>query len=73
MADYLRGDTVTWTGNDGQPVTGRIEEVEPGTMTRTADGLEITREGSEADPALYIHVGDAGHVVRLASEVRRVE
>ena len=64
---------IVWTGGDGQEVRGRVQAVERGTMTRTVDGLEVTREGSESDPALYIDVADGRHSVRLGSEVRRTE
>ena len=73
MTDFVQGDEVIWTGGDGQEVRGRVQAVERGTMTRTVDGLEVTREGSEADPALYIDVDDGRHSVRLGSEVRRTE
>ena len=73
MTDFVQGDEVVWTGGDGQEVRGRVQAVERGTMTRTVDGLEVTREGSESDPALYIDVDDGRHSVRLGSEVRRTE
>ena len=73
MTDFVQGDEVVWTGGDGQEVRGRVQAVERGTMTRTVDGLEVTREGSESDPALYIDVADGRHSVRLGSEVRRTE
>ena len=73
MTDFVQGDEVIWTGGDGQEVRGRVQAVERGTMTRTVDGLDVTREGSESDPALYIDVDDGRHSVRLGSEVRRAE
>ena len=71
MSDFLQGDTVVWTGGDGREVRGRVQAVETGTMTRTVDGIEVVREGSDADPALYIDVDEGRHAVKLGSEVRR--
>ena len=73
MSDFLRGDTVVWTGGDGQEVRGRVQAVETGTMARTVDGIEVVREGSDADPALYIDVDGGRHAVKLGSEVRRTD
>tara|TARA_R110002124_G_scaffold132430_5_gene294954 strand:- start:231 stop:434 length:204 start_codon:yes stop_codon:yes gene_type:complete len=53
MANYTVGDTVKWNWGNGTG-TGTVETIYEKKITRTLQGSEVTRNGSEDDPALYI-------------------
>ena len=67
---YKEGDEVTWSWGNGQG-RGTIQSVFTEKTTRTIDGSEVTRNGSQDDPAYYIRVDDANNVLKLHSEVQK--
>ena len=64
------GTEVTWAWGNGS-ATGKVIEVHRAKVTRTLAGSEITRNGSEDDPALLIEQEDGPRVLKLSSEVDR--
>lgn len=50
---------------------GTVDEVHHDDITRTTKGEEITRHGSQDDPAYVIRQDDGTVVLKLASEVER--
>ena len=64
------GDTVRWAWGQGH-ATGTVTATYARKVTRTLKGAEVTRNGSEDDPALAIEQQDGGIVLKLASEVER--
>lgn len=70
MADLSKGDKVEWDWGNGT-ATGKVKKITPEKITRTLKGSEITRNGSDGDPALLIEQADGDEVLKLMSEVRR--
>lgn len=68
MADYNVGDKVKWNWGNGTG-TGKVEKRYTQKITRKLQGSEVTRNGSDDDPALYIEQEDGDGVLKLASEV----
>lgn len=67
---YYEGDSVKWkwgTGYGHGTIKSRFTEK----ITRTIDGSEVTRNGSEDDPAYYITVEEGNNVVKLGSEIEK--
>lgn len=65
---YQEGDSVKWMWGSGYghgAVQSRFEKK----VTRTIDGSEVTRNGSQDDPAYYIDVPDGNNVLKLGSEL----
>jgi hypothetical protein len=69
MAQYSKGDMVEWDWGNGT-AEGKVEKTYTQKITRTLQGSEVTRNGSDDDPALYIEQDDGSGVLKLASEVR---
>jgi len=65
-----KGSPVSWSWGSGT-AEGVVAEVHHETVRRTLSGSEITRHGSEDDPALLIEQEDGGQVLKLRSEVER--
>ncbi|CUH39696.1 hypothetical protein JSE7799_02424 [Jannaschia seosinensis] len=70
MATYSEGDKVSWSWGNGT-ATGKVQKVYSSKITRKIDGSEITRNGSDDDPALYIEQEDGSGVLKLSSEVHK--
>ncbi len=70
MASYNQGDTVEWDWGNGT-AQGKVEKTYTERVTRKLKGSEVTRNGSEEDPALYIEQDDGDGVLKLSSEVRK--
>ena len=70
MARYGEGDKVKWSWGDGT-AEGTVGKVYTKKVTRTLGGSEITRNGSDDDPALFIEQEDGDGVLKLASEVKK--
>lgn len=66
---YRTGQYVEWDWGNGT-ATGQIDERFERDVTRTIDGSEITRKGSDDDPAYLIKQEDGGKVLKLGSELR---
>lgn len=66
-----RGSKVTWKWGRSW-AEGTVSEVHHESVTRTTKGEEVTRNGSDEDPAYVIEQEDGSVVLKLASEVQRV-
>ncbi|MBV7380100.1 DUF2945 domain-containing protein [Maritimibacter dapengensis] len=64
------GDKVEWDWGNGT-ACGTVRSTYTKKITRKLKGSELTREGSDDNPALYIEQDDGDGVLKLASEVRR--
>ena len=62
------GSTVRWKWS-GSTASGRVIEIHRSRVTRTLSGSEITRNGSDEDPAYLIEQDDGARVLKLRSEV----
>lgn len=67
---YNQGDTVEWDWGNGTG-TGEVQKTYTQKITRKIEGTEVTRNGSDDDPALLIKQDDCDEVLKLASEVRK--
>ena len=67
---YASGDKVEWDWGNGT-AEGKVTDTHTQKITRTIKGSEVTRDGSEDDPALEIEQEDGTKVLKLASEVRK--
>ncbi len=71
MADsYKVGDRVKWKWGDGYG-DGKIAERFKTRVTRSIDGSEVTRDGSEDNPAYLIEQDDGDRVLKSHSELRK--
>lgn len=70
MATYYEGDKVEWDWGNGTG-TGKVTKIYTRKVTRTLKGNEVTRKGSDDDPALFIEQEDGDEVLKLSSEVRK--
>ncbi|PVA05327.1 DUF2945 domain-containing protein [Thalassorhabdomicrobium marinisediminis] len=66
------GTRVKWDWGKGT-ATGKVAETHARKITRTINGCEITRNGSDDDPALVIKQDDGQTVLKLKSEVERAD
>ncbi|WP_151526480.1 DUF2945 domain-containing protein [Serinicoccus kebangsaanensis] len=66
------GTTVRWAWGDSR-AEGTVTEVHHERVTRTTQGQQITRNGSDDDPAYVIEQEDGTTVLKLRSEVERAE
>lgn len=62
------GDPVKWAWGTGYG-HGTVQSVFTKKVTRKINGSEVTRNGSEEDPACYVNVDDGNNVLKLASEL----
>ena len=67
---YQTNSYVKWKWGNGYG-KGQIEERFEREVTRTIDGSEITRDGSEDDPAYLIKQEDGDKVLKLGSELEK--
>ncbi|MEM8738776.1 MAG: DUF2945 domain-containing protein [Planctomycetota bacterium] len=69
---FKEGDAVKWKWGDSY-AHGKIKSIFPEKTTRKIGGSEVTRHGSQDDPALYIEntKDDSNNVLKLASEVEK--
>ena len=65
------GTQVQWSWS-GSTASGTVVEIHRERVTRTLGGSEITRNGSDDDPAYVIEQDDGARVLKLRSEVERV-
>ena len=66
------GSKVRWKWGSSW-AEGTISEVHHDSVTRTTQGEEVTRNGSDDDPAYVITQDDDTVVLKLASEVQRAD
>lgn len=65
-----KGTTVKWKWGSSW-ATGTVVEVHHDKVTRTSKGEEVTRNGSDDDPAYVLEQEDGTTVLKLNSEVER--
>lgn len=65
---YKKGAKVEWNWGNGK-ACGTVKEVHTEKISKTIKGSEITRNGSEDNPAYYIEQADGDHVLKLESEL----
>lgn len=65
-----KGTEVTWKWGSSS-ASGKVTEVHHDKVTRTTKGSEITRNGSDDDPAYVIEQEDGTTVLKLRSEVEQ--
>ena len=70
MAGLKEGDAVKWKYGNGYG-RGTVQSTFTEKTTRTIDGNEVVRDGSQDDPAVYVKVDDGNNVLKLASELER--
>lgn len=66
------GSKVKWKWGSSW-AEGTVSEVHHDSVTRTTQGQEVTRNGSDDDPAYVIRQDDDTVVLKLASEVQRAD
>ncbi len=67
---HRTGTEVSWTWGQGS-ASGTITEVHAEKVTRTEKGSEITRNGSDDNPAYVIEQSDGTELLKLDSEVEK--
>lgn len=70
MANFKVGDKVEWDWGNGT-AQGKVDKTYTRKVTRKISGTEVTRNGSDDDPAVYIKQSDGGGVLKLSSELRK--
>ena len=69
MAQYDKGGKVEWDWGNGTG-EGTVQKTYTRKITRSIKGTDVTRDGSDDDPALFIKQEDCDEVLKLSSEVR---
>ena len=67
-----KGTTVKWKWGNGY-ANGTVKETFSESVTRNIKNSEVTRNGSKEDKALLIAQKDGDQVLKLQSEVERVD
>lgn len=67
---YSEGTKVKWKWGTGYG-HGQVQSSFTKKVTRKIAGEEITRHGSQDNPAYYIHVDDGNNVLKLHSELEK--
>jgi hypothetical protein len=62
------GSEVSWRWG-GSTASGKVTEIHREKVSRTSKGSEITRNGSDDDPAYVIEQEDGTTVLKLRSEL----
>jgi hypothetical protein len=65
-----KGTEVTWKWGSST-ASGKVTEIHRSKVTRTSKGSEITRDGSDDNPAYVIEQEDGTTVLKLRSEVEQ--
>ena len=65
-----KGTEVSWKWGSST-ASGKVTEIHREKVTRTSKGSEITRNGTDEDPAYVIEQEDGARVLKLRSEVER--
>ncbi|MEM7697403.1 MAG: DUF2945 domain-containing protein [Verrucomicrobiota bacterium] len=66
------GTKVQWNWGDGT-ASGKVTEIHREKVTIDSDGTEVTRDGSDDNPAYVIEQDDGTIVLKLQSEVERAD
>lgn len=64
------GTKVTWQWGQSR-AEGKVAEIFHDTVTRSLQGSQITRHGTQDNPAYLIEQDDGSQVLKLSSEVDR--
>lgn len=64
------GTEVSWSWGNGN-ATGKVTEIHRSKVSRKLGGSQITRNGSDDDPAYLIEQEDGAQVLKLRSEIDR--
>ena len=64
------GSQVSWSWGSST-ATGKVTEIHREKVTRSSKGSDITRNGSDDDPAYVIEQDDGTTVLKLRSEVEQ--
>jgi len=67
---YSTNTKVAWDWGNGT-AEGKVRRVFREKVTRKIDGSEITRNGSDDDPAYLLEQDDGSEVLKLHSELRK--
>lgn len=67
---YSEGDDVRWKWGSGYG-HGTVQSVFTEKTMRKIDGSDVTRNGSQDNPAYYIRVDDGNNVLKLHSEIEK--
>jgi len=67
-----KGTKVKWKWGQGH-ATGKVENTYSKSITKMIKGTEVTRNGSDDDKALLIVQEEGGEVLKLESEVDKVD
>lgn len=67
---HRKGTEVSWSWGQGN-ASGTITEVHTEKVTRTEKGSEITRNGTDDNPAYVIEQEDGTELLKLDSEVEK--
>jgi hypothetical protein len=70
MAKLSKGDTVTWSWGSGT-AAHEVKSIFHEKTVRTIKRSEVTRNGTQDDPAICIQQDDGDTVLKLASEVSK--
>lgn len=66
------GTTVTWKWGRGKG-TGTVKDTFDHEVTTTIKGTKVTRKGKPGNKALFIQQENGAEVLKLESEVQRVD
>jgi len=70
MSDTYQTNTkIEWDWGDGV-ANGYVREVHRQSVTRSLKGSEVTRHGTDDNPAYLIEQSDGDEVLKLHSEIR---
>jgi len=72
MAQIRKGTRLRWNWGSGD-AEGKVCEVFRAKVTRTIAGSEITKNGSDEQPAYLIEQDDGSRVLKLSTEVKRAD
>ncbi|WP_164103567.1 hypervirulence associated TUDOR domain-containing protein [Candidatus Laterigemmans baculatus] len=70
MNPFHEGQAVKWKWGTGYG-HGKVKTAFTHKVTRKIGGEEITRHGSEDNPAYYVEVEDSNNVLKLHSELQK--
>ena len=67
-----KGTEVKWSWGNGT-ATGKVTQTFTEKVTRTLQGSEVTKDGTDDNHALLIEQEDGDEVLKLQSEVERAD
>ncbi len=67
-----KGSRVQWKWGKGY-AEGKVEETYTEKVTKTIKGTEVTRNGEEANKALFIKQDDGDYVLKSENEIQHIQ